>query len=97
MVIPAFPVIETVDYLPERSMTFLKLCKTNIIYVLTPIYNIIYFSHGIISSCALIPDRCSDKDNICDVKVINVALRNTIVKKLNGIMGWRFYLSSIEN
>ena len=58
---------------------------------------ILYFSHGLISSCALIPDWCSDKDNICDVKVINVAIRDTIVKKFNGIMRWRFYLSSIEN
>ena len=37
--IPAFPIVETVDYLAERSMTFLRLFKTNIIYVSKPIYN----------------------------------------------------------
>lgn len=91
MMIPALPIVETVDYLQESSMTFLKLFKTYIIYVY--IYNI----SRRLPSCSLIPDRSSDKDNVCDVKVINVAIRDTIVKKFNGIMRWRFNLSSVED
>ena len=37
MMIPTLPIVETVDYLQESSMTFLKLFKTYVIYVSTPI------------------------------------------------------------